>query len=99
MSINFMLQGIRLLHIGEYSDTDLEMIYNFTINLDKKDLISYFNTNNVFSYDSDLELYIEILNSLIKIFEIEEKYEKCSDLMGQKQLALSITKEKNKELC
>jgi len=99
MSINFILQSIRLLHIGEYTNGDIETIYNFVINLDNKDLISYFTTNNVLSYNNDLELYIEILDSLIKIFESDEKYEECSDLMSQKHKALLIIKEKNKQLC
>ena len=97
MSVNFMIQSIRALHIGEYTKEDIEVIFNFVINLDNKDLISYFNANNIISYDNDLVMYIEIIDSLIKIYEIDEKYEKCSDLMAQKQKSLSIMNKKTKD--
>jgi len=92
-----MIQSIRALHIGEYTKEDIEVIFNFVINLDNKDLISYFNANNIISYDNDLVMYIEIIDSLIKIYEIDEKYEKCSDLMAQKQKSLSIMNKKTKD--
>ena len=91
-----MTQAIRTLHIGNYSKEDLDVIFKFAINLDNKDLIGYFSTNNVISYDNDLLLYIEIIDSLIKVFEIEEKYENCSILMSQKEKAISIISKKTK---
>jgi len=92
-----MLIAIKTLHSGQCSKSDAESIFNFATILDKKDLIDYFSTNTIISYKNDLELYIEILDSLIKIYENDEKYEKCSDLMAQKEKSLSIMNKKTKD--
>lgn len=90
MSVNFILQAIRILHLGTYSDTELQMIYDFCKSLDNDSLIHYHNTNTVLSYDNDLELYIEIVNGMIKVFEDQEAYEKCAILLNKKNEALDI---------
>ena len=55
-------------------------------------------TNTVLSYDNDLELYIEIVNGLIKIFEDQEAYEKCAVLLEKKNDALSIMELKTEKV-
>ena len=43
-----------------------------------EDLLSdYNNTCTILSYDSDLELYLEILGTLIVVYEEREQYELC----------------------
>ena len=97
MSVNFILQAIRLLHIGDYTDNDINMIYDFTRNLDNETLIRYHITNSVIAYNNDLELYIEIVDKLISIFETKEEYEKCAILMKKKKKSNTIMKTKTKE--
>jgi len=97
MSVNFILQAIRILHIGAYTDSELQMIYDFLKSLDNDSLNLYHNTNTVVSYDNDLELYIEITDALIKIFEDQEAYEKCAVLLNKKTEALDIIKIKTKQ--
>jgi hypothetical protein len=90
MSINFLLQAIRIIHIGNYNDTEIRMIYDFLRNLDNCILNDYFNTYTVLNYNNDLELYIEVVDKMIKILEYEEDYEKCHVLYNKKKESLDI---------
>ena len=99
MSINFILQAIRAIHYGNIDDNDMETIFSFILKLDNEELNYYFNTNTVISYENDLELCIEIITSLISIYEIQEKYERCDVLLKKKKKALSIIKLKEKKIC
>lgn len=91
MSLNFLLQATRVLHVGNYDEDELEMIYNFFISVDNDILNDYYNRCTILSYNNDLELYIEITDSLIEIFEENEEYEKCILLKNQKEESLKIT--------
>ena len=85
MSINFLLQATRIIHIGNYDDTEIRMIYDFLRNLDNSSLNDYFVTYTILSYNNDLELYVEVLDKMIKILETEEEYEKCDILLNKKK--------------
>jgi len=90
MSVNFILQAIHILHIGVYTDSELQMIYDFLKSLDNESLNLYHNTNTVLSYNNDLELYIELTDKLMKIFEDQEAYERCAVLLEKKKEASNI---------
>jgi len=94
MSVNFLLQATRVLHVDNYDDEDLTMIYNFMINIDNDILNDYNNTCTILSYDNDLELYVEIIDSLIQIFEDREEYEKCELLLFKRDESLEIINSK-----
>ena len=68
MSINFLLQATRVLNFGNYDDIELSMTYNYITALNNEILNDYFNTCTILSYDNDLELYIEIVETLIIVF-------------------------------
>jgi hypothetical protein len=88
--INFLLQATRVLNVGNYNEDELRMIYNFISTVDNVILNYYYTSNTIFSYSSDLELYIEIVNSLISVYEEREEYEKCSLLKSKKEEAINI---------
>jgi len=90
MSLNFLLQATRILHIGNYDDTEIRMIYDFLRNLDNSTLNYYFNTYTVLNYNNDLELYVEVVDKMIKILELDEEYEKCQVLLNKKKESLDI---------
>ena len=69
MTIGFLLQSTKVLEGGLYDEEDLRMIYGYMIHIDDEILNDYYNTCTIFTYDNDLELYIEIIDALIKIFE------------------------------
>ena len=94
MSVNFLLQATRVLHVDNYDNDDLTMIYNFMINIDNDILNDYNNTCTILSYDNDLELYVEIIDSLIQIFEDREEYEKCELLLFKRDESLEIINSK-----
>jgi len=90
MSINFLLQVVRIIHIGNYDDTEIRMIYDYLRNLDNSVLNDYFNTYSVLQYNNDLEFCIEVIDKTIKIFEDREEYEKCQILLNKKEESLDI---------
>ena len=94
ISFNFILQATRVLHVGNYDEDELEMIYNFLTSLDNEILNDYFNTCTILSYSNDLELYVEIVDVLIGIYEEREEYERCSILKSKKDESEIIMKNK-----
>ena len=94
MNLNFLLQATRVLNKGEYDEDELIMIFNFMTAIDNEILNDYNNTCTIISYDSDLQLYIEILDALISIFEEREEYEKCEILKNKKEDSLIIMESK-----
>lgn len=90
MSINFLLQAIRIIHIGSYDDTEIRMIYDYLRNLDNVILNDYFNSNQVLHYNNDLELCVELIIKMIKILEDREEYEKCQILLNKREESLDI---------
>ena len=94
MSVNFLLQSTRVLHNDNYDENELEMITNFMVAVDNEILNEYNDTCTILSYDNDLQLYIEILDALIVIFEEREEYEKCEMLKFKKDDALEIMENK-----
>ena len=94
MSVNFLLQATRVLHVDNYDNDDLTMIYNFMVNIDNDILNDYNNTCTILSYDNDLELYVEIIDSLIQIFEDREEYEKCELLLFKRDESSEIMNSK-----
>jgi hypothetical protein len=92
ITVNFLLQATRILHVGNYNDDDLEMVYNFMVNVDNEILIHYLNSKSVLAYESDLELYIELIDVLVSIYENNEEYENCKKLLDKKEEAIIILK-------
>ena len=90
MSINFLLQATRVLSFGNYDDVELSMTYNYLTALDNKILNDYYNTCTILAYNNDLELYIEIVETLIIVFEEREEYEKCAKLIRKKEESINI---------
>jgi hypothetical protein len=90
MSINFLLQAVRIIHVGNYTDTEITTIYDFLRNLDNITLNSYFNSHQVLQYQNDLEFCVEVIDAMIKIFEDKEEYENCQILLNIKKDAQSI---------
>lgn len=80
MTINFLLQSTKVLWGGLYDEEELRLIYGYVIHIDNEILNEYYNTCTIFTYENDLELYLEIVDALIKIFEEREEYEKCEIL-------------------
>jgi hypothetical protein len=90
MSINILLQATRVLSFGNYDDVELSMTYNYLTALDNEILNDYFNTCTILAYNNDLELYIEIVETLIIVFEEREEYEKCAKLKKKKEESIKI---------
>ena len=95
MTINFLLQTMRVLHVGNYDEEELSMVYNFITSVTDDVLNDYKDTCTILSYENDLELYMEILDICIVIFEDREEYEKCQKLKDKKEEAIKITENKS----
>lgn len=94
MTVNFLLQATRVLSKNNYDEDELVMITNFINAVDNDVLNEYNNTCTILSYDNDLQLYIEILDALIKIHEKREQYEICELLKDKKDDSLIIMESK-----
>jgi hypothetical protein len=70
------------------------MVYNFLISIDNEILNDYNYTCTIPSYDNDIQLYVEVLDKTIEIFEEMEEYEKCEKLKNKKGEALIILNKK-----
>lgn len=92
MSINFLLQAIKILHIGNYNDNEIITIYDYLISLDNIVLNDYFNAHSVLEYNNDLEFCVEVIDGMIRILEKKEEYEKCQILLNKKEESLDIMK-------
>lgn len=79
-SVNFLLQAIKIISNENINDNELDMVYEFLISIENQELKNYHMTSTVITYPNDLELYIETVKRLIKIFEDKEKYEQCFEL-------------------
>lgn len=97
MSINFILQTIKILYVGNCEESEIKMIYNFIKNVDNEVLNDYVNNCTILTYNNDLELFIEVIDSMIKIMEKKEEYEKCQILFSKKIDANEIIKINQKE--
>lgn len=80
ISVKFLLQSSRILSDKIYTEKDLTMIYNFVVSIDNLDLIEYFNSKTIFSYNNDLELFQDVCKTLLSIFEKSENYEYCHEI-------------------
>ena len=89
-TITFLLQSTRILHVGNYEEDELQMIYDYTLDLDNVALNEYLNSSTILSYNNDLELYIEIVDVLIGIYVEREEYEKCFSLKNKKEEAIKL---------
>ena len=76
MESSFLLQATKVLTLGDYDSRDMKMIYQFLITLDYDEMIEYNMTSSILSYETDLHLYIELVDVMIKMFEDKEEYEK-----------------------
>ena len=95
-SLNFLLQATKVLHNRNYDDSELKIIYDYLISIDNEMLNDYFTTSTILTYKNDLELYVEILKTMITIFESEEKqeYEKCGLLIKKINESIKIMETK-----
>ena len=96
MTVNFLLQATRVLHVGNYDEDELIMIFNFMTAIDDKVLYEYLCTNTLVSYNNDLELYVEIVDVMIDVFENREEYEKCGILKFRRDNAINMINSKIK---
>lgn len=97
ISFKYLLQMSRLLTDKIYNDNDLIKMYNFILSIDNSELNEYLLTKTLFSYENDLELYLEVLKNILKIFEETENYELCIEIK-KKIDDCQIIINKNKQL-
>ncbi len=90
MSFKFLIQATRVLLVNNYDDEELKMIYNYAVSLDNDILIDYFNSCSLIGFKTDLDLYLEIVEGMIHIFEELEEYEKCFVLKKKKEECIKI---------
>jgi len=85
---------VKVINEKKYINQDLYLIYDFLISVNKDELMKYSKSNTILSYKNDLELYVETIKHLIKIFEDLENYEECIELKRKYEECEIILNEK-----
>ena len=94
MNFNFLIQATRVLNQNDIDEAELELITNFILIVDEEILYEYSSTCTLVSYDTDLDLYFEILEILLKIYEEKEEYEVCEKIKNKIDDAIIIKNNK-----
>lgn len=89
-SFDFLMQSVKILHIKDNSEQDLNIIYEYILLSDVDTLKMYKNKCIIPSYKNDLELFIEVTKEMIKIYEDMEEYEKCSRLLVKQKFCENL---------
>lgn len=66
------------------------MVYDYIKTIDNEVILEYYYTSSVLSYETDLDLFIEILDRTTDILAGKEEYEKCQILQNKKNECLII---------
>lgn len=92
MSYDFLIQSVKILHNENNLKSEIDFVYDFVMETTDNTLDIYSNRSTIISYNNDVELFIEIINKLIKILESDdyEEYEKCSKLIQKKEKILFL---------
>lgn len=90
LKFNFLIQATNALKINNNDVNELKTIYNFLLSLDNDTLIRYSGLQTLVTYNNDLELYLEIINSLIRVYEHNQEYERCIELLKQKNNTINL---------
>jgi hypothetical protein len=70
------------------------MIYDFIKSVDNDGIFEYHSTSTVLSYNTDLDLFIEIIDRMLEVLELIEDYEKCLVLKTKKEACNKIKNKK-----
>jgi hypothetical protein len=90
MSISFLLHATRILHVGDYDNNSIKIIFDHIQSIDNEVIFTYNESGTILGYENDLELLIEIIERMISILEKTEEYEKCLILKNKKEECLLI---------
>lgn len=96
--MKFLLQTLVIFEKENHNDENINMIYKFLTNLDNEILNDYYLTNDVIPFQNNLDLCILVIDTMIKIFEENEEYEKCGYLKNKKDEAIKIINNNSKKL-
>lgn len=94
MTSNFLIQATKILHDKNFDNNELDLITNFLLATSDDTLSDFNSTCTIISYDNDLQLYLEIMDALIKIYENKEEYEVCELIVFKKNEAIKIQNSK-----
>ncbi len=94
MNFNFLIQATRVLNQNDIDNAELELITNFILTADEEILYDYSSTCSLITYDTDLDLYLEILEILLKIYEEKEEYEVCEIIKNKLDDVITIKNNK-----
>ena len=90
MISNFLVEINKNINCGNYNLNTLEMYFDYIKTFDNEKMVNYSYSYSTSEYNNDLNIYVEVIDSLIKIFEDNEEYEKCEILKDKKNESLNI---------
>lgn len=87
---DFLMQAIKILYSNNQINEEINLTYNFVI-LTEIDTLKKYNKKCIISlYENNLELFIDIIDKLIILYENDEDYEKCLKLLDKKIITKKV---------
>jgi len=92
VNYDFLLQAVKIIHTNKNDKSELDIVYQFILQLSEETLKFYITNCTILTYKNDLELFLELIDNLIKIYESDEyqEYEKCYMLLKKKEYTLNF---------
>lgn len=94
MPFDFLMQAVKILHKDIQTEEDIKLAYDFVMLTEMDTLEKYNKKSLIVSYQSDLELFIDIIKELLSVYEDLEDYEKCQKLLEKKNICENILYQK-----
>jgi hypothetical protein len=88
---DYLLQAVKVLHTGNNNSYELNTVYEWILVVDDETILHYKKINTVVSFDSDFDLFVDLIDYLIGIYEKIEDYERCEKLLNKKNYFKSLT--------
>lgn len=81
---DYLIQAVKVIHANDNSEFEINTVYEWVLIVENETILRYKNRNSIVSFDNDLDVFIELIDYLIKLFEKTEEYEKCARLLNRK---------------
>lgn len=92
--INYLIYALKILHTEEKNEMNMNFLYEYVL-LTDIDTLKLYKIEKTIVPNSDLEIFIDIIDSLIFYYENIEDYEKCHRLKIKKIECQTMLDNKN----
>ncbi len=88
--LNYLLEALKILHTEEKNEMNMNLLYEYIL-LTDIDTLKIYKKEQTITPNNDLDIFMEIIDSVIEYYEINEEYERCDRLKNKKIECQNIT--------